>query len=171
MISPFHFINVRWRFCLIMFIIILGCQLFLKVNVGILKVLLFINLLGILPIRWSLSSYFWSNILLSIILWSVVSISKIFFFNKTFLSHLLPTGSPISLWLFLIILETVSHIIRPLTLSLRLTCNIISGHVLLSLSCSTNRLIISLFVIAFEFCVCVIQSLVFLILLRSYKDE
>ena len=41
--------------------------------------------------------------------------------------HLVPQSTPIILILFMVIVETISNLIRPRTLAVRLTANIIAG--------------------------------------------
>ena len=53
-------------------------------------------------------------------------------YNRLF-AHLVPTGTPGALIPVIVIIETVSNIIRPLTLSIRLAANIVAGHLLLTL--------------------------------------
>jgi F-type H+-transporting ATPase subunit a len=47
--------------------------------------------------------------------------------------NLVPQGQPIILISFIIIIDTISNIIRPGTLAMRLTANINAGHLLLNL--------------------------------------
>jgi len=83
---------------------------------------------------------------------------------------------------FIVIIESISLIIRPLTLSIRLTANIIAGHLLLTLLGSSglnisNSLI--LFILIFtqillyilEIAVSIIQAYVFSILSTLYSRE
>merc|ERR1712168_1564177 len=61
-----------------------------------------------------------------------IIISIIFQYNNLF-AHLVPKGTPGFLIPIIVIIETVSNIIRPLTLSIRLAANIVAGHLLLTL--------------------------------------
>ena len=49
------------------------------------------------------------------------------------LAHLVPLGTPPTLMPFIVLIEIIRRLIRPLTLSVRLAANIIAGHLLLSL--------------------------------------
>merc|ERR1712081_94839 len=75
-------------------------------------------------------------------------------YNNLF-AHLVPKGTPGFLIPVIVIIETVSNIIRPLTLSIRLAANIVAGHLLLLL----------------EVAVACIQSYVFIILNSLYLNE
>ncbi|PNF21346.1 ATP synthase subunit a [Cryptotermes secundus] len=47
--------------------------------------------------------------------------------------HLVPQGTPTPLIPFIVCIKTIRNIIRPGTLAVRLTANIIAGHLLLTL--------------------------------------
>uniref|UniRef100_A0A8D2J5T7 ATP synthase F(0) complex subunit a n=1 Tax=Varanus komodoensis TaxID=61221 RepID=A0A8D2J5T7_VARKO len=84
----------------------------------------------------------------------------------------------------LILIETISLLIRPLALGVRLTANLVAGHLLLQLiSMATFAIISSLPAIALltsltlllltllEFAVALIQAFVFTLLLTLYLQE
>jgi len=93
--------------------------------------------------------------------------------------HLLPLGTPTMLSIFIVIIESIRRIIRPLTLSIRLIANLVAGHLLLSLLRITiehsviNYLYIFLplvILILLEFTVALIQGYVFIILISLIKE-
>ena len=80
---------------------------------------------------------------------------------------------------FLVIVETISSLIRPLTLSLRLAANVTSGHLLLvlagirayfNLTLTVVAVCITLIVIL-ELAVSAIQAFVFYLLCSIYTEE
>jgi len=81
----------------------------------------------------------------------------------------------------MVVIETVSNIIRPLTLSIRLAANIVAGHLLLTLLGSQGptlgylsliALMLGLFLLLLlEVAVACIQSYVFTILRSLYLNE
>lgn len=93
------------------------------------------------------------------------------------IAHLAPIGAPSMLIPFLVIIETVSILIRPLTLTVRLLANISAGHIVLSIiSRCLNSFSITIFIILigynfFEFFVSFVQAYVFILLLKSYSNE
>ncbi|KYN16298.1 ATP synthase subunit a, partial [Trachymyrmex cornetzi] len=98
------------------------------------------------------------------------------------LAHLTPSGTPPILIPFIVIIESISLIIRPLTLAIRLTANIIAGHLLLTLLGSSginisnlSTLIILIFtqilLLILEIAVSLIQAYVFSILSTLYRRE
>jgi len=62
---------------------------------------------------------------------------------------------------------------RPLTLRLRLICNLMAGHVLLRLIININLIcyVILLLILFFEIIVSIIQRVVFTLLRAIYKKE
>jgi len=71
------------------------------------------------------------------------------------------------------IIEVVSQVIRPLTLTVRLTANLVAGHVLIFLVSQLNSVAVVLYfiLIPFEIIVALVQGYVFIILLDSYSQE
>lgn len=97
------------------------------------------------------------------------------------LAHLVPLGTPYVLMPFMVLIESVRNIIRPLTLSVRLAANIVAGHLLLTLlrsQCAPARLllisplILSLILLGvLESAVALIQGYVFRVLRTLYVNE
>lgn len=102
------------------------------------------------------------------------------FFNET-IAHLTPLGTPTLLMPFIVIIESIRLIIRPLTLSIRLSANIIAGHLILNLIGSTSEIsstpMLSLLIssqtllLILEIAVSLIQAYVFSILIVLYSNE
>jgi len=92
-----------------------------------------------------------------------------------------PQGTPTLLIIFIVFIETISNIIRPLTLSVRLAANIIAGHLLLTLLGNQGvvlplyllpfLLLTQLLLITLESAVAIIQAYVFVILTTLYIRE
>ena len=95
--------------------------------------------------------------------------------------HLTPQGTPYILIPFIVLIESISNLIRPLTLSIRLSANIIAGHLLITLISQSinNLMILSIYLIILiqsllvilEVAVSFIQSYVFTILRSLYSSE
>ncbi|KYN06112.1 ATP synthase subunit a, partial [Cyphomyrmex costatus] len=111
-----------------------------------------------------------------------ILIFRIFNFINKFLSHLTPEGTPFLLIPFIVIIESIRLLIRPITLAIRLTANIIAGHLLLSLLGSTGNKITPTLLLSFiiftqillfilEICVSIIQAYVFSVLSTLYLRE
>lgn len=100
---------------------------------------------------------------------------------SSFLAHLQPIGSPSFLNPFLCVIELVSLCVRPITLSVRLTANLTTGHILIALLGSSffgsGFFVLCLvgfvgaFYFIFEIAVCFIQSYIFTLLSVLYIDD
>lgn len=85
----------------------------------------------------------------------------------------MPLTTPFFLWGILPVIEIVSQVIRPLTLTVRLTANLVAGHVLIFLVSQLSSIAVFLYfiLIPFEIIVAVVQGYVFIMLLDSYSQE
>nr|QEM01933.1 ATP synthase F0 subunit 6 [Abscondita chinensis] len=149
--------------------------------VSLFSLILFNNFLSLFPYIFSSTSHLVLTLTLSLPLW--LSFMIYGWINNTIhmLAHLVPQGTPAALMPFMVCIETISNIIRPGTLAIRLTANMIAGHLLLTLMGSTgsklsilmiNILIISqLLLLLLESAVAIIQSYVFSILSTLYSSE
>ena len=77
---------------------------------------------------------------MSLIIWVRIVISSVEFSIGGFLCHLTPQGAPMYLAPVLNLIELVRNIIRPLTLALRLSINMTTGHVLIALMSTSGVL-------------------------------
>nr|AXS65042.1 ATP synthase F0 subunit 6 [Curculionoidea sp. 15 KM-2017] len=139
------------------------------------------NLMGLFPYVFTSSSHMNFTLMLSLPLW--LSFMMFGWLKNTthMLAHLIPQGAPSLLLPFLVLIETTSNMIRPGTLAIRLTANMIAGHLLVTLmgnSGSTMSLILVNFLIlsqilllTLETAVAIIQSYVFSILTTLYSSE
>nr|YP_010155761.1 ATP synthase F0 subunit 6 [Conwentzia sinica]QQY84952.1 ATP synthase F0 subunit 6 [Conwentzia sinica] len=139
------------------------------------------NFLGLFPYIFTSTSHIASNISIALPLWITFMLyGWIVNYNHMFV-HLVPQGTPAVLMPFMVCIETISNIIRPLTLTVRLTANMIAGHLLLTLLGNTgpmmnlitiNGLISTQFtLLVLEGAVAIIQAYVFAILITLYSSE
>lgn len=98
------------------------------------------------------------------------------------LAHLVPLGTPPALISFIVLIEIIRNVIRPVTLRVRLMANLTAGHLLLCLLSSNigvSLLSVSAMVvisglcllIVLEVAVSLIQAYVFTLLSRLYLEE
>nr|UMB89177.1 ATP synthase F0 subunit 6 [Coptodryas elegans] len=139
------------------------------------------NFMGLFPYIFTSSSHMAFTLTLSLPLW--ISFMIFGWMNNTMhmFAHLVPQGAPSILLPFLVIIETTSNIIRPGTLAIRLTANMIAGHLLLTLmgnsGASISYPLLSILIIAqillliLESAVSIIQAYVFSILMTLYSSE
>nr|YP_010321823.1 ATP synthase F0 subunit 6 [Stenochironomus zhengi]UKO33050.1 ATP synthase F0 subunit 6 [Stenochironomus zhengi] len=139
------------------------------------------NFLGLFPYIFTSSSHLSFTLTLALPLW----LSFMFFGWMTntnhMFTHLVPQSTPVLLMPFMVLIESISNIIRPITLSVRLTANMIAGHLLLTLLGNTgNNFLLSfmwililcqLLLLTLEFAVSIIQAYVFTILSTLYSSE
>lgn len=149
--------------------------------INLFALIFFNNFLGLFPYIFTRSSHLTFTITLRLPLW----FSFIFYgwLNNTqhIFCHLVPQGTPGILIPFIVCIETISNVIRPGTLAIRLTANIIAGHLLitllgntgpsLSLSLISILIITQVLLLTLESAVSIIQAYVFAILTTLYSNE
>nr|ASR18172.1 ATP synthase F0 subunit 6 [Tricentrus sp. EMHAU-15041605] len=136
------------------------------------------NLMGLIPYIFTSPSHLTFSLALAMPMW--VSFMMYGWINKTnsMFTHLVPMGTPSILMPFMVLIETISNLIRPGSLAVRLTSNMIAGHLLMALLGSNCNLmttmilmIIFMLLMMFETAVSLIQSYVFMILATLYSSE
>ena len=89
------------------------------------------NLLGRIPGVVNSNLYYILTRAMSLTLWvSIITVTLVTQFRE-FVSHILPYGTPTALMIFLPLVEVFSNLIRPLTLIVRLSTNLSSGHIII----------------------------------------
>lgn len=141
--------------------------------------LFFNNSLGLLPFAFTATSLFIISLSLSLSLILGATLFGLYFHGLSFFSLFLPPIDNPFLLPFISFIEIISYLSRILSLSIRLTANLLSGHLLLfifSSFCSFLHPVLSLFpsffllgsLYLFEFAIAFIQSYVFLLLASTY---
>lgn len=142
--------------------------------------IIIVNIFRLIPYIFTLTRHLLLNIALSLTLWFRFLIYLIYNNYIAFLRHLVPLNSPVFLINFIVIIELIRLIIRPWTLSIRLSANLISGHLILTLlgifirnfiSILPINLLIQNILLILEIFISIIQSYVFSILLILYFSE
>nr|AOY34902.1 ATP synthase F0 subunit 6 [Lethocerus deyrollei] len=149
--------------------------------VSLFTFILFNNMMGLLPYVFTSSSHLVFTMSMALPMW--LSIMLFGWINKTqeMFAHLMPVGTPPPLMPFMVIIETISNLIRPGALAVRLTANMIAGHLLMSLlgnnmETMSSMMVMSLITIQmmlmlFETAVALIQAYVFSVLSTLYTSE
>lgn len=148
----------------------------------LLLIIFFNNFLGLFPYIFTASRHIRFCFSFSISLWFRILIYRIFNYFNDLLSHLTPQGTPFILIPFIIIIESIRLLIRPITLAVRLIANIVAGHLLLSLLGTSFNftysfniifliIIIQSLLFILEIAVSIIQAYVFSILSTLYRRE
>lgn len=163
----------------------LGIGGFVNILRALFLFLIFINLIGLIPYVFRTTRHLVVSFSLGLPFWLSLIISAVFFNPTSVIARLLPIGAPAPLNPFLVIIETVSILVRPITLSIRLTANIRAGHIILTLigNYLTARFFLSsvfsilflifiqVFYTIFEFGISLIQAYIFCLLITLYSDE
>nr|ADN21215.1 ATP synthase F0 subunit 6 [Denariusa bandata]ADN21217.1 ATP synthase F0 subunit 6 [Denariusa bandata]ADN21219.1 ATP synthase F0 subunit 6 [Denariusa bandata]ADN21221.1 ATP synthase F0 subunit 6 [Denariusa bandata]ADN21223.1 ATP synthase F0 subunit 6 [Denariusa bandata] len=169
-------------------------QIFQTINLGghkwaalltaLMLFLITINMLGLLPYTFTPTTQLSMNMAFALPLWLATVIIGMRNQPTHALGHLLPEGSPTPLIPILVVIETISLLIRPLALGVRLTANLTAGHLLIQLISSaafvlfpimptvailTSILLLMLTIL--EVAVAMIQAYVFVLLLSLYLQE
>jgi F-type H+-transporting ATPase subunit a len=149
-------------------------------------IILVANFLGLVPFSFTLTSQLYFTFLLAFSLFLGIIIRGIVIYKINFIKLFIPSGvSNIGLLLFITLIESVSYLIRPFSLSIRLFANMLAGHTLLYILGNFGfnlayKYIIGIvflpFVIIFsifllEIGIAFIQAYVFTILLIIYLND
>nr|YP_009122017.1 ATP synthase F0 subunit 6 [Bombyx huttoni]AJH65747.1 ATP synthase F0 subunit 6 [Bombyx huttoni] len=141
----------------------------------------FNNFLGLFPYIFTSTSHLTLSLSMSLPLWLSFMLYGWINNTKHMFIHMIPQGTPYILMPFMVMIETISNIIRPGTLAVRLTANMIAGHLLMTLLSKTGSnltyymimmlIIIQIMLMILESAVAIIQSYVITILSTLYYSE
>jgi F-type H+-transporting ATPase subunit a len=144
-------------------------------------IILLNNLGGITPYTFTASSHLTFSVSLALVSWLGYRFYSVIIDSGRVLAHLVPVGTPYILIPFIVLIELVRNLIRPLTLSVRLAANLVAGHLLITLISSPAPFIPTralgflirglVILIVLERAVAFIQAYVFRILRTLYLNE
>nr|YP_010324863.1 ATP synthase F0 subunit 6 [Ixodes nuttallianus]UNO53784.1 ATP synthase F0 subunit 6 [Ixodes nuttallianus] len=158
----------------------LKLQKFIPIYISIFFSILMFNCLGLIPYVFTPSSHIILTMIMAFPIWMTLMLKGWITSFSKMMTHLVPLGSPMMLTSFMVLIETISNMIRPITLSIRLSANMISGHLLIHLLSSIPFLYpksmffvipIMMFLMILETAVAMIQSYVFITLSSLYTNE
>lgn len=154
---------------------------------GLFIVLLFSNLVGNIPINFTITSTAIIAIGLSLVVFLGVTIIGLVVHKVHFFAYFVPSGTPLFLVPILVLIEFISYIARAVSLGVRLVANMIAGHILLAILATflfglfTSNLLIAVVslvpfcvftgLIVLELAVSAIQAYVFCTLVASYIKD
>nr|YP_010947232.1 ATP synthase F0 subunit 6 [Oberthueria yandu]YP_010947271.1 ATP synthase F0 subunit 6 [Oberthueria falcigera]WGO62233.1 ATP synthase F0 subunit 6 [Oberthueria yandu]WGO62285.1 ATP synthase F0 subunit 6 [Oberthueria falcigera] len=149
--------------------------------ISLFSFILFNNFLGLFPYIFTSTSHLTLTLSISLPMWlSFMMYGWINNYQHMFI-HMIPQGTPSILMPFMVLIETISNIIRPGTLAVRLTANMIAGHLLMTLLSGTGPnlpsfliillIMIQILLLILESAVAIIQSYVIAILSTLYSSE
>lgn len=149
----------------------------------------FVNIGGLIGYNLQLTSHIFVTFTISISLFIGVIIIGIYNLKSKFLNQFIPKDAPKLLFPLLVVIETISYMIRPFTLGIRLFANMFSGHVLLFVIISfvivivEKKLILAkilllvfpimllFFIMTLELLIMFLQAYVFIILFCVYLND
>nr|YP_010735824.1 ATP synthase F0 subunit 6 [Myrmeleomastax wideis]WEL32799.1 ATP synthase F0 subunit 6 [Myrmeleomastax wideis] len=149
--------------------------------ISILMMMVLNNFMGLFPYIFTSTSHLAMTLSIALPIWISFMLYGWIINTNNMFTHLVPQGTPNILMSFMVLIETISNIIRPGTLAVRLSANMIAGHLLLTLIGNTGTsisyklmlfmLIIQLMLMMLESAVAVIQGYVFSVLSILYSSE
>ena len=145
------------------------------------------NLIGLIPYSYTVTSHFIVTLSLSLTVFIGINIICIRTHKLEFFSLFLPAGTSFALAFLLVPVELISYIFKPLSLAIRLFCNMMAGHTLLKVFAGFSwslmhfsgvlfflqaiPLLILIPLYGLEFGVALIQAFVFSLLTCIYLND
>nr|YP_009383480.1 ATP synthase F0 subunit 6 [Parasa consocia]APH08560.1 ATP synthase F0 subunit 6 [Parasa consocia]UMR54993.1 ATP synthase F0 subunit 6 [Parasa consocia] len=149
--------------------------------ISLFSFILFNNFLGLFPYIFTSTSHLTLSLSMSLPLWLTFMLFGWINNYQHMFAHMIPQGTPSILMPFMVLIETISNIIRPGTLAVRLTANMIAGHLLMTLLSNTGNnmsiylifilIMIQILLLILESAVAIIQAYVIAILSTLYSSE
>jgi F-type H+-transporting ATPase subunit a len=143
--------------------------------------ILTLNLLGLIPYSFTVTSHIIVTFAFAAMVWIMVTLIGFFRHGPGYLKLFVPEGIPLALLPVIIPIELISYLIRPVSHSVRLFANMMAGHTMLKVFAG---FVIALgfiggwaplaFLVAFtglEFLVAFLQALVFTVLTCIYLND
>nr|YP_009255728.1 ATP synthase F0 subunit 6 [Mantis religiosa]AND97201.1 ATP synthase F0 subunit 6 [Mantis religiosa] len=145
------------------------------------SIIMYNNFMGLFPYVFTSTSHMVMTLSFALPLWLSFMLFGWINNTKHMFAHLVPQGTPGALMPFMVCIETISNIIRPGTLAIRLAANMIAGHLLMTLLGNTGStmmmsllpllIITQILLLTLESAVAIIQSYVFAVLSTLYSSE
>jgi F-type H+-transporting ATPase subunit a len=145
------------------------------------------NLLGLIPYSFTYTSHIIVTASLSFMIFLSVIVIGFARHGTHFLSLFAPAGVPVLLYPFLVPIEIISYIARPITHSVRLFANMMAGHIMLKvfagfsvglaslgavgLAAGLIPILVNSALIGFELLIALLQAYVFAILACIYLKD
>jgi F-type H+-transporting ATPase subunit a len=92
---------------------------------------LFCNLIGMIPYTFTVTSHIIVTFALALVVFIGVTVIGFARHGLHFVTLFVPSGVPLALLPLLVVIEVLSYLIRPISLSVRLFANMTAGHTML----------------------------------------
>jgi F-type H+-transporting ATPase subunit a len=145
------------------------------------------NLLGMMPYFFTVTSQIIVTFALAVLVIATVIVTGFVKHGFHFLRLFMPSGIPLILSPFLIMIEVISFLSRPLSLSLRLFANMLGGHIVMKVFAffvlilsslgwlgflgAAAPALVGIALTALEFLVAFLQAFVFALLASIYLND
>lgn len=138
------------------------------------------NLFGMLPYAFTFTSQIILTFGLAMVVFIVVTIVGFVRHGFRFFTYFLPAGTPFLLAPLLVVIEMISYLSRPVSLSIRLFANMMAGHTMLKVFAiftvslgifGFSTIMANILLIGFEFLVAFLQAYVFSVLTCLYLKD
>lgn len=146
----------------------------------IFMIILMGNLLGLLPYSFTYTSHIVVTGALALMVFFLATLVGIAKHGLHFFSLFMPAGLPIAIAPLIVVIEIVSYLSRPLSLSVRLFANMVAGHTMLKVFAGFSvalgvfgvvPMIFNVALIGLELMIAFIQAYVFAILTCIYLKD
>nr|YP_010946990.1 ATP synthase F0 subunit 6 [Sorineuchora bivitta]WGO57747.1 ATP synthase F0 subunit 6 [Sorineuchora bivitta] len=151
------------------------------VFISLFSIIMINNFMGLFPYVFTSTSHLVMTLSIALPLWLTYMLYGWVYNTQHMLAHTVPQGTPPILMPFMVCIETISNLIRPLTLAVRLAANMIAGHLLLTLLGNTGSslglilltmlILTQILLLMLESAVAIIQAYVFAVLSTLYSSE
>jgi len=147
---------------------------------GVFFFILTINLLGIIPFSYTVTSQFVVTLAVATLMFTIATILGLMRHGFKFFKRFMPSGVPLAIAPIIIPIEIVSYMFRPISLGVRLFANMFAGHIVLKIFAGLSVImgiagIIPMFLnvlfMLFEIFVACLQAYIFTILSCVYIHD
>ena len=142
---------------------------------------LFCNMVGMLPYSFTVTSHIIVTLIMALFIFIAVTIIGFAKHGFKYLSIFVPSGVPAVLLPLITVIEIISYLSRPVSLSVRLFANMMAGHTMLKVFASFivllgflggwAPLLLVVILTGFEIMIAVLQAYVFTILCCLYLND
>ena len=89
------------------------------------------NMIGMLPYSFTVTSHIIVTMIMALFIFIAVTVIGFFKHGAKYLSIFVPSGVPVVLLPLITVIEIISYLSRPISLSVRLFANMMAGHTML----------------------------------------
>ncbi|MBI1778248.1 MAG: F0F1 ATP synthase subunit A [Proteobacteria bacterium] len=138
------------------------------------------NLLGMVPYSFTFTSHIIVTFSLAIVTFLGVTLVGLVLHGLHFFSFFVPKGVPVFMLPLMVVIEVLSYLTRPISLSVRLFANMMAGHTMLKVFASFTIMLgifgvapiaINVALTGFEILVALLQAYVFAVLTCIYLND